>query len=105
MKDVTDSTAVGINNWERADAAIAKHKYYSHAFEKEKPYPAIGDLVYRLFAIQKWADFSCTKYHQTEAQGFLNLEFIHNNLHVRTTSQSTVYELLMTNSDLHRRWR
>ncbi|KAJ5589654.1 Di-copper centre-containing protein [Penicillium hordei] len=98
--------ADGGQNWLRANYALNEHPYYGDkdkGVNAETPVPTLQDLVYRLFqyGLSSWGAFSTTRYTsnypkppiQAElAKDAMNLEFIHNNLHVSIRSIMGVQE-------------
>lgn len=72
-----------MQNWEAANHALGNPEWYG-----ESDYVgSIATAVERLFAPdnhQSWESFATTAYNSGDSSdtGFMNLEYIHNNIHV-----------------------
>lgn len=83
--------AEGENNFVETNEAIATHAYYSDKKNKTGLQDkTVSDLVYRLLdpgaAVPTWKAFATTKYQKTDPNDwgdYINIEMVHNNLHVR----------------------
>lgn len=88
-QDLKPDQSQGVNNWKPSYGAIQKHAWYGDDKDKghaELSKKTVSDLVYRLLAsVTDWDAFSTTKFRKdnpTEWTDYVNLEYIHNNLHV-----------------------
>ena len=82
--------AEGKNNFLLTNEAITEHAFYNDKNNKTGlKQKTVSDLVYRLLnpgAVPTWKAFATTEYQTTNPnkwEDYVNLEMIHNNLHVR----------------------
>lgn len=91
--------AEGIDNWNLSNKAISEHSFYNKNQTDGNTKPSddlvkhtVGDLVYRLLNPKSnfsWKSFCTTLYVKTNAdkwEDYINIEMIHNNLHVSLIS-------------------
>lgn len=100
--------ADGGQNWLRSNYALNEHAYYDNSgFDGERDIPTVQDLINRLFTygLDHWGAFSSSRYtsphpeapkqdgsaavtlpklklDEKNVKNAMNLEFIHNNIHV-----------------------
>ena len=84
-----------MNNYTYANVAIQTAQFYE-SHNSNVPPGYLSDKVYRMLNskyLKSWKDFSTTKYAKEvkkDWEGYLSLEYIHNNMHVSSTSELNI---------------
>jgi hypothetical protein len=92
----------GVNNYTYANDAIQTAQFYG----RKVPHGFLSDKVYRMLNseyLKSWKDFATTKYSseaKKDWEGYLSLEFVHNNMHVSSTSTKHSGKYFSVNSML-----